>query len=174
MAVRVRDVNKDTDIIRMKDDILKRLYNNPNIIQFLDNDEIDPETPDTAVWHGLYPYIRIPGIQEEVHAFIGVELDSVYQNEINRLYREMQAVIYVVCAEKFLKVDGEKGIRTDILADEIVETLNHNNRMGFTFQLYDLKESVFENPRYYYRRIRFRVIQSNTMKGGRTLYQDKI
>ena len=49
MAVRVRDVNKDTDIIRMKDDILKRLYNNPNIIQFLDNDEIDPETPDTAV-----------------------------------------------------------------------------------------------------------------------------
>lgn len=174
MAEWTRNVNKDTDIVRMKDDILKRLYNNPNIIKLLGNDEIDPETPDTALWNGLYPYVRIPGIQEEVRAFIGVELDSIYQNTINRIYREMQAVIYVVCAEKYLKVDGEKGIRTDALTDEIIETLNHNNTMGFSFELYDLKESVFENPRYYYRRIRFRVLQSNTMKGGMTLYQNKV
>lgn len=168
-----RDVNKDSDIVRIKDDVLKELYNNPNIIQFLGNDEIDPETPDTALWNGIYPYIRIPGIQEEVKVFIGVEIDSVFQQTIPKTYREMQVVIYVVCAEKFLQVEGEKGIRTDILCDEIIETLNHNNTIGFTFELYDIKESVFENPRYYYRRLRFRAIQSNTMKGGRTLYQSK-
>lgn len=165
------DKNKEAEVVKFKRDVIKKLYENPNIIELLDNKNVDPESPDTAEWECIFPFIKVPEeIQEEVKCFIGVELDSVYLNELNPLYKEMQLIVYVICAVDILKMDGYKGTRTDLLADEIEETLNWNNTIGFTLQTYDTREGVFENSKYYYRRIRFRAPRSNTIRNGRKLY----
>ena len=55
----IRDIqNIDDDIIRAKRIIKEKLINDPDIIEALDNQKLDPEEPDTYVNENIFDYIR--------------------------------------------------------------------------------------------------------------------
>lgn len=166
----MRDGNKTSVITDFKYEIIKRMYETPEIIEILDCDQVDPEQPDTAEWNCIFPYIKIPGVQEKVENFIGVKVDSLGESD-NPLYKDMEVIISVICATSTLQVEGQKGIRTDILGGDIVELLNGNNTFGFTFHLAEEAEGVFENRNYYYRNMRFTALSNNNSRCGVRRYQ---
>ena len=72
----MRDGDKQSEVTKLKREIIKLLYSNPEIIEILDNEQVDPDCPDTAEWVCIFPYVKLANIQEEVGTFIGVTIDS--------------------------------------------------------------------------------------------------
>lgn len=59
----MRDGNKQSVTTKLKREIIKMLYSNPDIIDVLDHPDVDPECPDTAEWVCIFPYIKIAETQ---------------------------------------------------------------------------------------------------------------
>lgn len=70
----MRDGNRESEITRIKRAVIKKLYSDPDIIEMLNNSDIDPDCPDTAEFTSIFPFIRIPNVQEEEKCYIGVKL----------------------------------------------------------------------------------------------------
>ena len=130
----MRDGNKQSVITQLKREIIKLLYSNPDIIYILDNPDVDPECPDTAEWTCIFPYIKITDTQQEVGTFIGVAIDCPGPIE-NDVFKKLQINVTTFCPLSIMRVDGQNGTRTDILAGDISETLNWNRSLGFEIRL---------------------------------------
>ena len=44
----MRNGDKQSEVTKLKREIIKLLYSNPEIIEILDNEQVDPDCPDTA------------------------------------------------------------------------------------------------------------------------------
>lgn len=161
----MRDGNKQSVMTQFKRDVIKRIYECPDIIEMLDNENVDPDCPDTAENVCIFPYIKIPGTQEQVGTFIGVKADcsSISDNE---LYKNVLLTVVVICSVEKIFVKGQKGIRTDIIAGDISELLNWNDTFGFGMKLVSETEGVYENPSYYAKTLKFKAIRSNDIYNG--------
>lgn len=155
--------NIQSEITKIKRQIIKLLYEDPLIIELLDCSDVDPETPDTAEWTCIFPYIKIPDTQEKIGNFIGIKVDSEPVRN-SELYKRIYITISIVCAVPSLQVKGYKGIRTDIISGEIGDLLNLNESLGFKIELIAEGEGVFQDYNYYYRNMRFEALRSNTSK----------
>jgi type III secretion system FlhB-like substrate exporter len=61
-----RDIqNVDDDIIRKKRIIEQALYSDPDIVEVLDDADIDPSCPEDLLYSSIWPFIRIPGVQDK-------------------------------------------------------------------------------------------------------------
>ena len=89
----MRDGNKTSVITDFKYEIIKRMYETPEIIEILDCDQVDPEQPDTAEWNCIFPYIKIPGVQEKVENF-GPKKGYFRELKISFSMRETQCRAY--------------------------------------------------------------------------------
>lgn len=156
--------NRESEITKFKRHLIKRMYETPAIIWLLDCPQVDPQTPDTAEWTCIFPYIKIPDTQEQIGNFIGIKIDNYGGNKNNRLYDDLIVTVSVICSIPSLRVKGWKGIRTDIIAGEIKDLFNLNAEFGFKMELEAEGEGVFEDYNYYYRNLRFRALRSNTSK----------
>lgn len=171
-TIQPRDVNKMSEVTKFKREIIKKIYETPDIIQMLECPDVDPETPDTAEWTCIFPYIRIPGVQESVANYIGVKVDTASSLD-NDAYKEATMIISIICALDTLYVEGYKGVRTDIIGGDITELLNRNTTMGFEIKLAEEIEGVFENFNYYYRNLKFTALKTNDMPCGKNKHQRK-
>lgn len=156
--------NRESEITKFKRHLIKRMYETPAIIELLDCSEVDPDTPDSAEWTCIFPFIKIPEIQEKNGNFIGVKIDNLGENKNNRLYNDLVVTISIICSIPSLRVQGWKGIRTDALAGEISDLFNNNPEFGFRMELDAEIEGVFEDFNYYYRNLRFVALRSNNSK----------
>lgn len=161
----MRDRNIMDAITKAKRTIIKYLYTNSNIIELLDNDNVDSDTPDTAEGVCIFPYIKIPGVQEDAECYIGVKIDT-QKNYENSAYMYLDIVIAVLCADSILEVSGEKGIRTDLISAEISKMFNHNDQFGFEMELIETVEGSLSESKYYFRNLQFRAKRFNNIKCG--------
>lgn len=161
----MRDGNKQSVITQLKREIIKLLYSNPDIIYILDNPDVDPECPDTAEWTCIFPYIKITDTQQEVGTFIGVAIDCPGPIE-NDVFKKLQINVTTFCPLSIMRVDGQKGTRTDILAGDISETLNWNRSLGFEIRLSGEQEGVMSAQEYYFRTLYFTAIRQNDLECG--------
>lgn len=161
----MRDKNIMDAITKVKRVMIKYLYTNKEIIALLNNEEVDPETPDTAEGTCIFPFIKIPGIQEDAECYIGIKIDTQvdYQNPV---YMYMDIVVAILCADRILYVDGEKGIRTDLIAAEIAKMFNHNDDFGFEMELIETIEGSLSDSKYYFRNLQFKTTRFNNVKCG--------
>lgn len=94
----VRDIqNIDDDIARKKRIIAEMLYNDPDIIEVLDNPELDPSCPDEYLYNNIFPFMRIPGTQDVSKSFITYMLDDMEATPINKAMKSqfLKVVVFV-------------------------------------------------------------------------------
>ena len=162
----MRNGDKQSEVTKLKREIIKLLYSNPEIIEILDNEQVDPDCPDTAEWVCIFPYVKLANIQEEVGTFIGVTIDSNGPLENDR-FKQLLVTVTAFCPITNMQVKGQQGTRTDILDGDISETLNWTRSLGmFRLKLVNEQEGVMSAQQYYFRTLQFTAIRGNDLKKG--------
>lgn len=160
-----RDSNKQSEITKFKRDIIKLLYSNPDIIEMLDCDEVDPSCPDTAVGTCIFNRLRVTFVPKKVQSYVCVEASSpkICNNE---LYKNVVLTIAVVCNENHMDVKGQYGNRLDIISGDIVSALNWRKDLGFSLELVSDTAELLKDGEYSWRVLKFHTIRSNSIENG--------
>ena len=91
----IRNIQDLEDDIGLAKRIIETvLYNDPDIVELIDNHTIDPETPEDLMYENLFPFIRIPGTQDKSGNYICYEVDDM--SDISRNDRMKQQYIQFV------------------------------------------------------------------------------
>lgn len=126
----IRDIqNIDDDIIRAKRIIKEKLINDPDVIEALDNQKLDPEEPDTYVNENIFDYIRIPGTTTDKKNFICFDIKQDGMIDKNNHMKSLVYIFNVYAHED--TIDTPYGIsRHDLLAYLIRDIFNYSNIFG--------------------------------------------
>lgn len=90
------------------------LINNPEVVKYI------VDASDDLMYTNVFPYYRNPSTITNVKTLITMAADikGISKNKLSNI----QLTIWVVCSSQTMVVDNH--IRTDILAQEIIDTLN--------------------------------------------------
>ena len=138
----IRDIqNIDDDIVRKKRVIAEMLYNDPDIIEVLDNPELDPKCPEEYLYTNIYPFIRIPGTQDVSKSFITFMLDDMEAAQINKAMKS-QFLKVVIFVHKDLIQTKWGAERHDLLAYLVRDVFHLSNKLGLQLNLVYNREGV--------------------------------
>ena len=162
-----RNINiVDDDIIRKKRIIGEMLYNDPDIIEVLDNEKIDPTCPEEAMYVNIYPFIRVPGVQDVSRSYITYMLDDVDVGRANSNMKSqyLKVVIFVHKDVVKTKYGAE---RHDLLSYLIRDNFHLSNALGLKLKLISNKEG-FTDTDYCTRTLQFEMTTPNSIKPYQT------
>lgn len=162
-----RDIqNIDDDIARKKRLIEQILYSDEDIIEILDNPDIDPDSPEDALYENIFPFIRIPGTQDVSKNFITFTVDDTERMPSNNVMK-MQTVQFVIFVHKD-NIKTKYGMaRHDLLGYLIRDIFNLSNKLGPQMELISNREGVTDTD-YHTRTLKFELIDDNSTKPLRT------
>lgn len=163
----IRDINNiDDDIIRKKRVIGEMLYSDPDIIEVLANENIDPTCPEDAMYVNIYPFIRVPGVQDVSRSYITYMLDDVDARITNSTMKSqyLKVVIFVHKDVVKTKYGAE---RHDLLGYLIRDNFHLSNALGLNLKLISNKEG-FTDTDYCTRTLQFEMITPNSNKPYQT------
>lgn len=162
-----RDIqNVDDDIIRKKRIIAQTLYSDEDIVEVIDDHDIDPSCPEELVYSSIYPFIRIPGTQDESKNFITFSVSDMGRMPNNEVMKS-QYVQFVVFVHKDL-VKTKYGMeRHDCLGYLIRDIFNLSNVLGPQMNLVSNVEGVTDSD-YLTRTLKFELVDDNSTKPLRT------
>ena len=163
----IRDINKiDDDIIRKKRVIGEMLYSDPDIIEVLDNNDIDPTCPEDAMYVNIYPFIRVPGVQDVSRNYITYMLDDVDIGRVNSTMKS-QYLKVVIFVHKDLVKTNYGAERHDLLSYLIRDNFHLSNALGLKLKLISNKEG-FTDTDYCTRTLQFEMTTPNSIKPYQT------
>ena len=162
-----RDIqNVDDDIIRKKRIIEQELYSDQDIIEVLKNEDLDPSVPEDYVYQNIFPFIRVPGINDTSKNFITFSVSDMGRMPNNEVMKS-QYVQFVVFVHKDL-IKTEYGMaRHDCLGYLIRDIFNLSNVLGPQMNLVSNIEGVTDND-YLTRTLKFELVDDNSTKPFRT------
>ena len=159
----IRDIqNIDDDIVRKKRVIGEMLYNNPDIIEVLDNPELDPSCPEEYLYQNIYPFIRIPGTQDTSRSYITYMLDDMESAQFNKSMKS-QFLKVVIFVHKDLVKTKWGAERHDLLAYLVRDAFHLSNNLGLQLNLVSNREGVTDTD-YCTRTLQFEMITPNSVK----------
>ena len=161
----IRDINCLEDDISLSKRIIESvLCNDPDIIEILDNTTLDPNMPDEYFYENIYPFIRIPGTQDESKNFICYSIDDLSANEFNDRIKQ-QYVQFTIFVHKDL-VKTKYGIaRHDLLGYLIRDLFNRSHLFGHELKLVYDREGVTDTD-YTTRTLKFQLITPEVTQDG--------
>ena len=161
----IRDINALEDDISLTKRIIENvLYNDPDIVELIDNPNIDPECPEDLVYENLFPFIKIPGIQDESKNFICYEVDDMA--DISRNDRMKQQIIqFVVFVHKDLIKTKYGAPRHDMFSYVIRDLFNRSHLFGHELKLVQSKGGITDSN-YYTRTLKFQLITPEVAQDG--------
>ena len=163
----VRDIqNIDDDIIRKKRLIGEILYSDPDIIEILDNKDLDPSCPEEYMYQNIFPFIRVPNVQDTSKSFITFMLDDTVSGQSNKSMKTqfLQIVIFVHKNLIETKFGAE---RHDLLAYLIKDIFHLSNGLGLQLTLLSDREGVTDTD-YYTRTLKFEMTTPNATQPYQT------
>ena len=162
-----RDIqNVDDDIACKKRIIERKLYEDPDIIEILDDPDIDPDCPEEIIYSSIYHCIRIPGTQDVSKNFITFSIDDTERMPYNQVMKT-QIVQFVIFVHKD-HIKTKYGIARHDLLGFIVRDLFHlSNCLGAQMEIISNKEYVTDTD-YMTRTLKFELITDNSTKPLRT------
>ena len=162
-----RDIqNIDDDIIRKKRIIEKSLYSDPDIIEMLNNEDLDPSAPEDYVYENIFPFIRIPGVNDTSKNFITFSISDMGRMPGNEVMKS-QYVQFVVFVHKNLIHTGCGMARHDCLGYLIRDIFNLSNQLGPQMNLVSNIEGVTDTD-FLTRTLKFELVDDNSTKPFRT------
>lgn len=161
----IRDINCLEDDISLSKRIIESvLCNDPDIIEILDNTTLDPNMPDEYLYENIYPFIRIPGTQDESKNFICYSIDDLSANEFNDRIKQ-QYVQFTIFVHKDL-VKTKYGVaRHDLLGYLIRDLFNRSHLFGHELKLVYDREGVTDTD-YTTRTLKFQLITPEVTQDG--------
>lgn len=163
----IRDIqNVDDDILKKKRKIEEMLYSDPDIVELLQDPDVDPSCPEDLVYSSIFPFIRIPGTQDQSKVFITFIIDDLEFGERNRIIKT-QHVQFVVFVHKDLEKTKYGIQRHDAIGYVIRDIFNLSNKLGAQLELVSNREGVTDND-YATRTLKFEAITDNSTKPLRT------
>ena len=159
----IRDINNiDDDIIRKKRIIGEMLYSDPDIIETLDNKNIDPTCPEDAMYQNIYPFIRVPGVQDEAKSLITFMLDDTDLAQFNKSMKT-QLLKVIVFVHKSLVQTKCGAERHDLLAYLVKDVFHLSNSLGLQLKCISNKEGVTDTD-YCTRNLIFEMTTPNSIQ----------
>lgn len=163
----IRDIHKiKDDIIEKKSIVGELFYTDPDIIEVLDNSKIDPTCPDEAMYECIYPFIRIPGVQDESKSYICYTLDDNGINNTNKAMKTQSLKIVIFVHQDIVKT--KMGVnRHDLLGHLIKDILNQSNALGMQLDcIFDREGTTDTN--YATRTLQFEMTTPGSMRPYKT------
>ena len=163
----IRDIqNIDDDIIRKKRLIGEMLYNDPDIIEVLDNPDIDPECPEEAMHNNIYPFIRVPGTQDESKSYITFMLDDAEPTQGNPSMKSqfLKVVIFVHKDHVQTQWGAE---RHDLLSYLVRDVFHLSNKLGMQLKSSSNREGITDTD-YCTRTLQFSITTPNSIQPFKT------
>ena len=159
----IRDIqNIEDDIIRKKRIIGQMLYNDPDIIEVLDNPELDPSCPEEYMYTNIYPFIRIPGTQDTSRSYITFMLDDMEPSQFNKAMKS-QFLKVVIFVHKDLVKTKWGADRHDLLAYLVKDIFHLSNSLGLQATLSSNREGVTDTD-YCTRTLQFEITTPNSVQ----------
>lgn len=151
----------------IKQEIMQLLCRNENIRNCIDNRSETIKKPEDLIGTSIFPNLNIKNTAQSIGTYIGlaVNFPSI---SANPLYKNMHVVFLVVSHKEHMlvdKADNKFLCRTDIIAEELLDSFNWNTASGFEFELVSDKEDIL-NTNFYCREVVLRSLTSNSMKNG--------
>lgn len=137
----------DSDDIRNKEIVKKKLLDNNKIIYLINNKELQEAEAEADEYYGvnIFPYYLIPETQYEVNNFICYETQFDEIDRYNQTVKYMQIIFYVLCEQKNLIEQNTYVARHDLLAALIIDEFNYTNYFGKKLRCISNKASVTDN-----------------------------
>ena len=145
-----------------KHKLLQMFAKDDTIFNLINNKSDTIEYPEDLIGINLFPYLKVDYTVEESGTFIGVKIEYPNINQSNYTYKDTRITVLIVCDNKSLATKSGY-IRTDLVAERIVELLNYNRCFGYELRLVSDSEDPL-NEKYYYRKLMFKSEANNTRK----------
>lgn len=169
----IRDIQKvDDDTIRKKRIIERELYSDQDIIEILDNKDLDPTVPEDYVYENIFPFIRIPDVQDTSKNFITFSISNMGNVPTNKAMKN-QYIQFVIFVHKDLVKTDYGMARHDCLGYLIRDIFHLSNKLGMQMELVSDVEGVTDTN-YITRTLKFELITDNSIKPfGTNKYERK-
>lgn len=162
-----RDIQRvDDDIIRKKRIIEQTLYSDPDIVEVINDPDIDPSCPEELVYRSIWPFIRIPGVQDKSKNYITFSISDMSLSARNEVMKN-QYVQFVIFVHKDLAETNYGMARHDCLGYLIRDIFNLSDKLGAQMNLVSNVEGVTDTD-YLTRTLKFELVDNNSTKPCRT------
>lgn len=136
----------DSDDIKCKEIIKRKLLDNNKIIYLLNNKELQNSGAEADEYYGIniLPYYMINPVQTNVQNFICYETQFSELDRYNKTVKFMQIVFTILCEQKNI-IDKDTYIaRHDLLAALLLDEFNYTNYFGSKIKCVSNKPSVVD------------------------------
>ena len=159
----IRDIQHiDDDIIRKKRIIGEMLYSDPDIIEVIDNQNLDPSCPEEYLYTNIFPFIRVPGTQDTANSYITYMLDDMETAQINKSMKSQYLKVVIFVHKDLIKTKyGAE--RHDLLAYLVRDIFHLSNKLGLQMNLVYNREGVTDTN-YCTRTLQFEIVTPNSMR----------
>lgn len=167
-----RDIqNIEDDIIRKKRIVAKTLYSDPDIIEVLDNQQLDPNCPDEYLYTNIFPFIRIPGVQDVTKSYITYSLDDMDSVQNNDAFKSQHLKVVIFVHKDAVQTQWGAE-RHDLLAYLVKDVFHLSNQLGVQMKLLSDREGVTDTD-YCSRTLQFTMTTPNGVQPYRTNKYEK-
>lgn len=144
-----------------KNQLMKDLLTNPEIVKLLDDECKMTDAPESLVYKQVYPFEYIPDTIEDGQTFICCDVDI--QRSLNKTFLQPVLYVWVFSHKSNLRLQ-EGGVRTDRLCSEIAKAINGSRYYGLgELNLYSVKRfSPITN--YLGKVLTFQTLEFNRLK----------
>lgn len=162
-----RDIQHvDDDIIRKKRIIEQMLYSDPDIVEVINDPDIDPSCPEELLYKSIWPFIRIPGVQDKSKNYITFSISDMGLSPRNEVMKS-QYVQFVIFVHKDLAKTNFGMARHDCLGYLIRDIFNLSDKLGAQLNLVSNAEGATDTD-YLTRTLKFEIVDNNSTKPLRT------
>lgn len=163
----IRDIqNIEDDIISKKRIIEQVLCSDRDIIEILDNSNLSPDAPEEYIGENIFPFIRVPGVQDVSKNFVTFMIDDMGRAPVNQTMKT-QYVQFVVFVHKDLVKTKYGMARHDLLGFIIKDIFHLSNCLGSQMEIVYNKEGFADND-FYTRTLRFELTVPNSSQPYKT------
>lgn len=161
----IRNIQELEDDIGVTKRIIKTvLCNDEDIIELIDSHNLDPSVPDEYEYVHLFPFIKIPGTQDESKNYICYEVDDMSDNPRNDIIKQ-QFIQFVVFVHKDLIKTNYGVPRHDMFGYVIRDLFNRSHLFGHELKLVSNRGGTTDTD-FYTRTLRFQLLTPEVAQDG--------
>ncbi|MFC3749263.1 hypothetical protein [Paenibacillus sp. GCM10012306] len=157
-------MNKFENLSKDKETIMQKLATSQNLCKALkysnDNFLDMPDIEDTSelFYEKLYPYPKVPSIEDTQNAFVTIEFKD-YRKTSNPLFKSGLIYIHAFCHVDKIRTDH--GLRYNLMISEIDKTLNNIRGLGFGKLEFNKMDEYYVNEKYMGMDVVYKVCEFN-------------